>query len=225
MQTFTPHTPLSRYRNDAFDREAMCEALKEDDPRFSPVFDLVRASRELIDGRLTALAAGEDVLRRARALERARKIRTVAAYDVVRKQLDIAAADVVRVLMPSAPNVLSKAGVKTARRLIEQAVARLSEPAAPESIRTAHLPALTAELEKLVRADEQEDQHAHALVALRAALTLFKAERQVDRVNQYAEILKLVGPALADEFFLPARTESGGDDDDGDDKPKPPATS
>lgn len=214
MQTFTSKTPLDRFRNDAFHREAMCEALKDDDARYAPIFDAARASRAAIDAKLADLLRGQDVLRRGRALERARKLRAVAAYDVVRKQLDIAAADVVRVLMPSAPNVIHKSGVKTARAELERAVARLSDASSPESVRTDHLPALQAQVRLLVAADEAEDVSARALAALRAAIILFKADRQSDRVAQLGMLLPVAGKSESDEFFLVARAETGDDEED-----------
>jgi hypothetical protein len=100
----------------------------------------------------------------------------------------------------------------------------LRRPETPAEVREEHLPILEAHLAKMTDADLAEDAVAVSFTSLRAALALFKADRELERVQQYADLLKIVGErALADEFFLTARSaKSPVENDDEEEEGTPP---
>jgi hypothetical protein len=86
-----------------------------------------------------------------------------------------------------------------------------SRPEVPEEIRTDYLPEIEAQIARMTQADHAEDQVAAGFDALRATLSIFKAERDLARVGDYADLVKLTGDkAEADEFFLPAYVRASG---------------
>jgi prolyl oligopeptidase PreP (S9A serine peptidase family) len=215
MQKFGPKTPLQRFRRDALHRSSMCGALADDDADYLAVALAAAATVATVDGKTNEVQHADDLLVRARAVERARKIKAVTLYDQARRDLAAEAVRLVMVLLPTPPSALKKVGITRARAIIQQAVENLRLPDSPAEVREEHLPILEAHLASMAEADLAEDSVAMAFISLRAALVLFKSTLERERVGQYADLLKIVGErALAEEFFLTARTSSSVEDDE-----------
>ena len=215
MQKYGPKTSLQRYRRDALHRSAMCAALADDEPAYLTVSQASAATIAVIDSEATEVRQADDLLVRARAVERARKLKAVLLYDQARRDLAAEAVRLVQVLLPLPPSALKKVGLPRARVMVQQAVENLRRPETPAEVREEHLPILEAHLARMEEADQTEDSVEISLVSLRAALALFKADRERERVEQFADLLKITGErAVAEEFFLSLRTSSNDTDDD-----------
>lgn len=219
MESFGPNTSLDLFRRDARHRRAMCLPLGEDDDRFDPIAEAAGSSLALIDAKRAELERAEDLLLEARAVEKAMRLRSALTYGDIRRRLAVEAADAYRTILPVAPSSVGSAGIKRAISILERSVTGLSREETPEVIRTEHLPKLQRELERLRTADRAEDEVAASLAALRAAVALFKIEREKERQHQYADLVKIVGKGGADDFFL--RRNRNRDDEDDDAEPAP----
>ncbi len=215
MQIYGPKAGLERFRREAVHCQAMCEAIaaEPDEPKaaeFAALATHAQGRIDTIDARMGDLRRAGDILTRAAALERVRKIRTKEAYEQLRRDLAAEAAATFRTLLPTAPNTIGKAGIKRALGLVEGAVANLRGPDFPESVRTEHLPILERQFQRMREADLAEDQSAASLSALRAGIILFKANQQRERESAYGRLVELVGKVGAEEFFLPLYTRKKG---------------
>lgn len=185
----------------------MCGALGDDEPKYQAVAEAAEKMLTDIDAKTHEVRQAEDVLTRARAVERARRMRAAESYDQLRRDLAAEARLLVPALLRVAPSSLRRAGITRAAALVAQAAENLRHAETPEAIRTEHLPILEQELTRLKDADRAEDQVRASFSALRAAVLLFKARLETDRSAQYADLVKIAGSrALADEFFLSAYT-------------------
>jgi hypothetical protein len=230
MQKFTTSTSLAQYRKDARHRGAMCRAmatLPDDEPvtdadraraaSFAVVAERCQRNVDAITARAADVQRADDVLTDAKALETVTKLRTNEAYEQARLDLAAAAADIVRTILPTAPSVLTRSGIKRVIGLIEEGVANLSQPDAPESVRTEHVPVIERHLARMRQADLVEDRASTALSALKASVALFKAGQQREREIDYGKLVELVGKVDADAYFLPARRDRGSSVEDDDD--------
>jgi hypothetical protein len=231
MQQFTSKTPLARYRKDARHRGSMCRAmatLPEDEPvtdeareragKFAAVAESSQRSVDTITARAADVQRADDILTDAKALESVTRFRTKEAYEQARLDLTAAASDIVRTILPIAPSLIAKGGIKRVIGLIEDGVAKLSTPDAPESVRTEHAPVIERHLARMREADLAEDRAGAALSALRASIVLFKAAQQREREIAYGRLIELVGRADAEAYFLAARTRSSSVEDDAEDE-------
>lgn len=219
MQSFGPKVTLERFRQDALHREAMCTAIASEEsnpdaPKFAAIATMAQKNLTSIDARMADVRRANDLVTRARALERVRKLYARKAYEQVRLDLAAKAATLYRVLLPVAPSSVGKANIKDAATIIEQAIANLRGDDTPESIRAEHVPVLERELQRLREADLAEDTITANFAAVRAAIVLFKANLERQRQSQYGQIVDLVGKPAAEEFFLPAYTRTRNDDTD-----------
>ncbi len=213
MESFGPDDSLDLFRRDARHRRGMCIPLGEDDDRFDPIAEAAGQSLTLIDAKRVEVQQAEDLLLDARAAEQAMRVRTTQAYADIRRRLAVEAAATYATILPVPPSAIGKAGIKRCASITERALTVLRRDEVPEVIRTTHVPALERELARLRTADSAEDDTATNLAAVRVAVALFKTERERERQSQYADLVKIVGKADADRFFLRSHGRAAADDD------------
>lgn len=217
MESFGTDDSLDLFRRDARHRRAMCLALGEDDDAFDPIAAAAERSLAAIDAKKGEVQRAEDLLIDARAVERVMRLRAAKVYADIRRRLAVEATDIYRTILPVPPSSIGKAGIKRAVTIVERSMTMLRREETPEIVRVTHVPLLERELGRLRTADTAEDEVAMGFAALRVAVSLFKVERERERQVQYADVVKIVGKADAEQFFLSGRRSAGGGGDDGED--------
>ncbi len=216
-QTYGTDASITDYRNDTIHRSAMCEALASKHPALAAVATEANTILAQIDARVTVLQQAEDAQVRARAVEEAEKFDVAESYTELRRTMAAKSYDI-HTLLPDAPSVFGKLGIKTLGGRADQAVANLKELPEGDPVKAAFLPKLEKDLADFRKADLAEDLTRTTMEGVRVALILYKSELSQTREAQLGAIQNVFGDReKAARFTLPWRKPSKrkGESDDG----------